>query len=190
MSLNYKKCPRCGSNNSLKIIYGMPSHEIFLKAEAGEIRIGGCCITSDDPEYYCKECEYEWDKQEAIDYAYNQIESIIASVGGYFSGYYEVEINLKSRELTWKYYGGGAEDTYRKTIRSTTTDKFLEELKIIDLMNWKSKYIDNEILDGTQWSIEIVRKERNLKKYGSNVYPKTWRAFCDLIKRISGRKFG
>lgn len=172
MSLNYRKCPNCGSTNVLSILYGMPTHEAFLEAEEGKIKLGGCCISLNDPEYFCKECEHEWDKEQAVDYAYNQIELIIASVGGYFGGYYEVEINLKSRELTWKHYGGGYEDSYRKTIRSRTADKFLEELKTIDLMSWKSKYIDNEILDGNQWSIEIVRKERNLKKYGNNDFPK------------------
>jgi len=94
MAINYKKCSNCGSTNVLGILYGMPTHEAFLKAEAGEIKLGGCCITDSDPEYYCKDCEHEWDKQQAIDYAYNQMELLIASVGGYFGGYYEVEINL------------------------------------------------------------------------------------------------
>ncbi len=111
MAINYKKCSNCGSTNVLGILYGMPTHDAFLKAEAGEIKLGGCCITDSDPEYYCKDCEHEWDKQQAIDYSYNQMELLIASVGGYFGGYYEVEINLKSRELTWKHFGGGNEES-------------------------------------------------------------------------------
>ena len=61
MAINYKKCPRCGSLNTIKIIYGMPTHDAFLMAEEGEIKLGGCCITDSDPEYYCKNCENEWD---------------------------------------------------------------------------------------------------------------------------------
>lgn len=190
MAINYKLCPNCGSTNVLGILYGMPTHEAFLKAEAGEMKLGGCCITDCDPEYYCKECEHEWDKKQSIDYAYNQIETIIASVGGYFGGYFEVEINLKSRELTWKHFGGGNEESYIKVIRSTTAEKILKELKVIDLLNWKSEYVDQYILDGTQWSIEIVRKGRNIKKHGSNMYPKEWDAFCKLMKNTSGKKFG
>lgn len=189
MAINYKKCSNCGSTNVLGILYGMPTHEAFLKAEAGEIKLGGCCITDSDPEYYCKDCEHEWDKQQAIDYAYNQMELLIASVGGYFGGYYEVEINLKSRELTWKHFAGGNEESYRKVFRNTTADKLIEELKLIDLLNWKSEYVDPHILDGTQWSIEIVRKGRNIKKHGSNMYPDGWERFCEIIRKISGRKF-
>ena len=189
MAINYKKCPNCGSTNVLGILYGMPTHEAFLKAEAGEIKLGGCCITGSDPEYYCKDCEHEWDKQQSIDYAYNQMELLITSVGGYFGGYYEVEINLISRELTWKHSGGGNEETYRKVLRNTTTDKLIEELKLIELLNWKSVYVDPHILDGTQWSIEIVRKGRNIKKHGSNMYPDGWERFCEIIRKISGRKF-
>ena len=52
----------------------------------GEIKLGGCCIKGNNSEYYCKDCEYEWNKQQAIDYAYNKIESLIASVGGVDNG--------------------------------------------------------------------------------------------------------
>lgn len=62
MAINYKKCPICGSLNAIKILYGMPTHDAFLMAEEGKIKLGGCCITDSDPEYYCKDCENEWDR--------------------------------------------------------------------------------------------------------------------------------
>ena len=31
MGINYKQCPKCGSKNTLKILYGMPTKEVFQK---------------------------------------------------------------------------------------------------------------------------------------------------------------
>ncbi|MDD2586509.1 MAG: hypothetical protein PHT79_10185 [Syntrophomonadaceae bacterium] len=44
----------------------------------------------------------------------------------------------------------------------------------MDVLNWKSKYVEPGICDGTQWSVEIVRDERNIKKYGDNKFPDEW----------------
>ena len=41
MRINYKACPKCGNKNGLKILYGMPVHEDFERAEKGEIWLGG-----------------------------------------------------------------------------------------------------------------------------------------------------
>jgi hypothetical protein len=189
MAIRYKKCPNCGSTNVLEIIYGMPTHEAFLQEEAGEIKLGGCCVSMEgnDPEYYCKDCEFEWNKQQAIDYAYDQIEILIASVGGFFNGYYEVEINFKNRELKWNH--SLDELNYFKTLSENAVNKLIEDLKSLKLLNWKTKYLDPHVMEGTQWSIEMVRKGRNLKKYGSNMYPDKWEQFCEIIRDVSGKEF-
>lgn len=70
MAINYKQCPNCGSKNSLRIIFGMPSYELLEETEAGKVRLGGCCAMEGDPEYFCKDCENEWNREQAIDQAY------------------------------------------------------------------------------------------------------------------------
>jgi len=167
----------------------MPTHEAFQMAEEGKIKLGGCCITDSDPEYYCKDCENEWGRQIAIDSAYNEIKGIKASVGGYFGGYYQVDIDFDSRKLKWSHLGAGAEDCYEKKIRQNTLDKCIDELKTLDLLNWKAKYIESGICDGTQWSLEIIKSCRNIKKYGDNKFPDDWDDFCRVISRISGKVF-
>lgn len=112
----------------MKILYGMPTHGAFQKAEAGEIKLGGCCVIV-----------------------------------------------------------GGEEETNQKTIRSETSKKFIEELKMVNLLNWKAKYIEPGVLDGTQWSVEIIRDERNIKKYGDNQFPNEWDMFCEIIKKMIGK---
>lgn len=163
----------------------MPTHEAFMLSEEGMIKLGGCCITDADPEYFCKECKNEWDKEAALNHAYNEIKGIKASVGGYFDGYYEVEIDFKSRLLTWRHFS----DYYEKTIRQDSLDRLLEALKMIGILNWRSKYIEPDICDGTQWSVEIIRDGRNIKKLGNNKFPDEWDEFCRLIREVSGRSF-
>ncbi len=66
MAVNYRKCPKCGSCNSVKIVYGMPSFKLFQEAEAGKVKLGGCCIIEGGPEYHCKDCNNEWNRVEII----------------------------------------------------------------------------------------------------------------------------
>lgn len=60
MAVLVKMCPACGSVNIVKIVYGYPCFELFQNAEAGKVRLGGCCISDSDPEYFCRDCEKEW----------------------------------------------------------------------------------------------------------------------------------
>jgi len=60
---------------------------------------------------------------------------------------------------------------------------------VLDLLNWKSNYIEPGICDGTQWGIEIIKSGRNIKKYGDNKFPDEWDDFCRLIRKIAQRVF-
>ena len=190
MGIIYKQCPYCGSKNSIRIVYGYPSHKLFIDAEAGRVKLGGCCIFESSPEYFCKDCEHEWDQEQAIDAAYKKITGIRASVGGYFGGYYKVKIDLVNLKTRWSHGGGGElEETIRKTIRESTANKFVEQLKVVDLLNWKAEYIEPGVCDGTQWSVEIMANGKTIKKYGDNQFPKEWDMFCKIIREITNKKF-
>ena len=116
----------------------------------------GRFISKGNPEYSCKDCEHEWNRGQVIDEAYSEINTIKASVGGYFGGYYEVTIDLRDHETTWKFNEGAAEETSKKSIRVSTAEAFVEELKKLNLLKWKAKYIETGVCDGTQWSVEIL----------------------------------
>ncbi|MGP6145722.1 hypothetical protein [Jeotgalibaca sp. A122] len=66
--------------------------------------------------------------------AYSEIRNLKASVGGYFGGYYEMEIHFDSKELKWEHRGDGEVDYYAKTIRQNTSDKFINELRDLGLL--------------------------------------------------------
>ena len=190
MGILYKQCPNCGSINSIRIGYGYPSHELYKDAEAGRIILGGCCIGEGSPEYFCKDCEHKWNREQAKDAAYNKITSIKASVGGYFGGEYDVEVDLVNLKTRWSHQGGGLEEeSVSKTIRESTANKFVEQLKVVDLLNWKAKYIEPGVCDGTQWSVEITVNEKTMNIYGDNKFPKEWDMLCKLIRKITNKKF-
>jgi hypothetical protein len=51
-------CSKCNSNKEvIPILYGMPTGEAFKESEEGKLLIGGCVISDNDPQYYCKRCK-------------------------------------------------------------------------------------------------------------------------------------
>ena len=67
MAFQYKKCPNCDSKNVIGIVYGMPNYELFQEVERGKVKLGGCEVGLDDPEYACKDCGHEWNKRQILD---------------------------------------------------------------------------------------------------------------------------
>lgn len=110
-----------------------------------------------------------------------------ASVEGYFGGYYDVMIHYQNKKLTWKYSLDG--DSIEKELSDTDITTFMSGLKVVDLLKWKRRYEEPNMLDGTQWEVEIIREKRNLKRSGSNKFPAEWEYFCKLIRTISGSEF-
>jgi hypothetical protein len=54
-------CPSCGERTTpVPIVYGMPGPEdmaaTLAAADGGELVIGGCVMTGDDPQYACPAC--------------------------------------------------------------------------------------------------------------------------------------
>lgn len=164
----------------------MPSYEGFLEAKEGKVKLGGCCISLTSPQYYCKECTREWSRDEDINMEYQKIIGLAADIGSFSTGMYKIELNFSTRELSWRHFG----EEKVKIIQMRKMDNFKENLKNLELLNWKRKYVEPDILDGTQWSVEIIRKGRNINKYGSNKFPENWEEFCKEMSKISGEKFG
>jgi hypothetical protein len=48
-------CPACGGT-LVPIVYGLPGPEAAEAANRGEIALGGCMVTGDDPQFQCAAC--------------------------------------------------------------------------------------------------------------------------------------
>jgi hypothetical protein len=48
------RCPSCQGDEIKEIIYGMPDPEHF---DFEKYEVGGCCVTPNDPKYWCDQCK-------------------------------------------------------------------------------------------------------------------------------------
>jgi DNA-directed RNA polymerase subunit RPC12/RpoP len=48
-------CPACGARLAM-VVYGLVGPELVEADRRGEVWLGGCIISSDDPRYRCPEC--------------------------------------------------------------------------------------------------------------------------------------
>lgn len=61
----------------------------------------------------------------------------------------------------------------------------------MEIPNWKDKYYDNDVCDGTQWELIIRLQNRNkIRKSGSNEYPLYWNRFIKIMKKYTGENIG
>jgi hypothetical protein len=57
-------CPQCGREDSVPLVYGLPSAELFEAAERGLVGLGGCMVLpGGDPEFRCRSCGAEWGRE-------------------------------------------------------------------------------------------------------------------------------
>jgi hypothetical protein len=67
-------CPKCSSKSSVvPIRYGMPGSKMQNEYHEGKIKLGGCSINENNPNYYCKECRYEWQRGKRNDGHYAEV---------------------------------------------------------------------------------------------------------------------
>ena len=121
---------------------------------------------------------------------YEKIKKIEAHIGGYFGGYYQVEVDLEHNLVSWTTGGEGElEETVHRNIRSATAKKFLEQLETLELLNWEEEYVDPGTLDGTQWQVDLVMDDHTITKHGINEHPEQWGKFRHAISEIARKPF-
>ena len=100
------------------------------------------------------------------------IDKIIFSIGGYFDGYETRTVLLDGEQLRMT-ITHSLHSKVREIALSLTKTEFLNRLRELHIEGWKSKYIDPDILDGTQWELEIYFSDgyKPVTIVGSNAYP-------------------
>jgi hypothetical protein len=55
------RCPACGSERVVPIVYGLPNHpDLFRRANLGEVVLGGCIVSENSPDQACMDCHARW----------------------------------------------------------------------------------------------------------------------------------
>ena len=84
------------------------------------------------------------------------------------------EIGLKKREQKWG---------------CPVLHVLSEGLDACAFAEWQDRY-EMDCMDGTHWYVQIQWTDgEQIRKSGSNDFPSQWKAFCKLMKRITGKAF-
>lgn len=116
-----------------------------------------------------------------------------ARIGGFLGPSYSVK--LKDGSLVYSASKGGQEIDSSKIIPTAAQwREFHDALNNLNVWQWRTNYINPDVLDGTQWSLEIKFEDQSLKTCGSNCYPKAdgrpngkpefTKEFCNYLKAV------
>jgi hypothetical protein len=59
-----RRCPRCSSDEVIRILYGTLSPDLLEEARAGRVALGADVFWAEAPQWLCVRCEYEWREEE------------------------------------------------------------------------------------------------------------------------------
>lgn len=63
------RCPLCGRRTGVPIFRGYPTPDsmdgVLEASRRGELHLGGCLVTGDDPDWHCRSCGHEWKDESA-----------------------------------------------------------------------------------------------------------------------------
>ena len=141
--------------------------------------------------------DYEPSKKEIKDREFNEhldsIKSIEIYYGGFFQGGKRWEISFdKDRIVVDSILRHMPEfdetDLELPCFDDMTRSDFISELRAIHMGEWKKDYFNPDILDGTQWSVDIKYDGGEKRHYsGSNMFPYNFNEFLDVVREENYR---
>jgi len=159
--------------------------DLRKKLDNKEIVLGGCCVTECDPTHYCNKCKKAFGAP-TIE-AETATVKVHFSVGGFFGGYPDITVSKTAD-------GALAEYTPSRISNETSSNRklevdewlcFVHRLFACHIADWKKRYFDPNVLDGTQWELEVsFATGKPLKIYGSNQFPPHWKKLLKTINEL------
>ena len=200
------KCPYCGSRDSARTLYGLPlfNDELREKINSGKVSLGGCVVwTVPDghggeirivPKRRCNACHEKFavppylvakDENSAEAYA-DIVTGMCFTVGGFSQGHTEIAIrkNSKGASVTVSRFPNDGDPAVSRQIPARRWNDLVRRLySDLRVHEWKKSFVDPEITDGEQWSLEISLTHRRKRTYkGSNAYPPYWTELKRLFR--------
>ncbi len=118
------------------------------------------------------------------------------AIGGYTGNSYAVEMTEDGLIYRSFSYGYEPNQVMPVTPDGEAWDAFRQALDDLDVWNWRPDYVNESIMDGTNWHVEIEWGEKRVQSGGSNGYPggrESSRQFSGFLKAVSqligGRAF-
>ena len=158
-----------------------PSEDVQLKCNRLYLEEAKKALAEVGGEY--KPSKAELKAQEFDDNILN-IAKIEFSIGVYFGGYPVYQVDLSGDELKVLFMPPltSAEESNRIYLDNDKAS-FLEQFRELHIGEWKKKYVNYNVLDGTQWHLIIYydNGKRPIRYYGSNAFPYNFEGICNLF---------
>ncbi len=202
------KCLYCGSKNTARYIYGYPilSDEMRKMVASGKRILGGCMISSvkirgeiintmPQRKYY--DCKKNFATEPIlITKKYNTAEDyrdivteIQFSIGNNSEGFTEITIKENDKGALVSVKKTGWPDNWYSDRQITMMKWFrtVNELyKYMYLHEWKKKYVNPDVMDGTQWSLGINLVGKRKRSYhGIDDYPPYWKELLKIFRQFA-----
>ncbi len=118
----------------------------------------------------------------------DQIEEFIPislkfTIGGVFQGEYAVEFK-DSRLIIRPFFS--SDMTVEIMPTPSEWKRFWQRVDDLQVWKWKKNYSNNDICDGTQWSLKIKIAGKTKNCYGSNSYPESFEQFQKILSELVG----
>ena len=116
----------------------------------------------------------------------DDITSFKFSSCGFFGPNITFQIVFRSRKLLYEKYGAES-GMFRQELELKFSDSCWEEFALPAIRKcnfnaWRVNYENNNVLDGTQWSLLVRKKGGRITKItGSNDYPEEWYFFAQFM---------
>ena len=177
-------CPRCGSKQTAKILWGMPSYDENLQKQLDnkEITLGGCCITENNPTHHCFSCENDFGK--STSFMEVDVVKVEFLIGGYFQGHKTITFT-KADKTDIPQMNGFYIPVFECKLAFDDWKEFIKKLHRCYIIDWEKQYVDENVLDGEQWELKIeYGSNEPLFIYGSNAYPPHFDKLKKVIREV------
>ncbi|MBR0381730.1 MAG: hypothetical protein IJH71_04745 [Eubacterium sp.] len=133
--------------------------------------------------------KYEPTEEEQKDQAFNEaltsMKSFVLETGGFFGGYEKNIFTISGEKVLYSVgYILLPRPSNLPICQPFTRDEFLQGIADLHMGEWKEKYINPEINDGTQWKIRIEYADGRepVQIYGSNAFPYNFDYLTDFLE--------
>jgi hypothetical protein len=132
--------------------------------------------------------KYELTDEELRDQAFNSklaaMHRFILKIGGFFDGYTKYKYTISGDRILFdadhSFY---LKPSNLPVYEPFTREEFVRGIEALHIGEWKEKYENLCVLDGTQWSISIEYEDGTepFEIYGSNAYPYNFEDLIDFL---------
>jgi integration host factor subunit beta len=112
--------------------------------------------------------------------------TFLFSIGGFSQGHRSVEFKDGRLVIRPSFISGSNLGFGEVEVTPTPSEwkTFWVKSNDLQVWKWKKNYSDNNVLDGTQWSLKIRFNGKTKNSYGSNSYPESFKLFLKALNKL------